>query len=99
MQLRNLGKPRGSAFCVALGCVLGVATAGVAALALAPPAISGTAEKAHVRVPASCTYHHTNVEGYDSGNVVSYGNQGYLYINDRSTLNGIQDYIVRSLLY
>lgn len=70
---------------VATGCFMGALTV-VATTAFVP------ARSAF----ASCSSHHANVEGYDAASW-RYGNVADIYVNQSSTISGLNDGIFRSL--
>jgi len=81
-------KSGSTATCVLAGCVLGLATVGVALFTKTAPSLAAA---------DSCVTHHTNVEGYDKGLADAFGNKGYIYINTSSVIGSLHDDIARSL--
>ena len=85
------------AVCLAVGCVLGLATIGGMILSSATPAVAGTPAASDQIAPASCVATHTNVEGYNAADAALYGNEAMIYVSDSATLNSSQAGIYRSL--
>ena len=69
---------------IATGCLLGALTVVTTVLGPTAPAF------------ASCSSHHTNVEGDDFGSN-RYGNSAEIYVNTSSTIDSLNDSIFRSL--
>jgi len=91
MRLERGGRARRLTCLIALGCLMGAATAaGVALLSAAPAPLSAAPASA-----AACSAEQANVEGGRTS--YHYGVRGDVYVNSRATVNAYNYGFVRSL--